>query len=192
MAMSNDVPEIGWIRKKVNVADYFISEHVIRYFLAGTVTIPEIEDAIANGTVIEIHRNPERDACSLVYGHSGETPIHVMCADSRNGCLLILYAYAPSKPTWDDPINRAKQGDPRMEEKLNTCFFCGSKIKQIIAGNFDYRLEGQLYVVKRIPAGLCVQCGEKYITAQVSKKINSLIEERKFADTEDVFVLEYD
>ena len=79
-----------------------------------------------------------------------------------------------------------------MGEILNHCFFCGGNLEQVKVGNFDYRLEGQLYVVKGIPAGLCVQCGEKYITAQASKKINALIEQGNFAKTEEVFVLEYE
>ncbi len=192
MISSNDAPGIEWIKEKAKAADYNISEHIIRYFLTKKVTIREIEDAIANGRIIEIHSHPEKGASALLLGYSGEKPIHVMCADDQHGWLLVLFAYVPARPMWKDPLNRVKKGGKRMGEKLNKCFFCGGKIKQVKVGNFDYRLEGNLYVVKDIPAGLCMQCGEKYITAQASKKINRLIEEDRFGGTEEVFVLKYE
>lgn len=79
-----------------------------------------------------------------------------------------------------------------MDDKLQKCFFCNGKIKQITVGNFDYRLEGQLYVVKNVPAGLCVQCGEKYISASSALIINDKIEAGRYAGTEKVFTLEYE
>ena len=45
--------------------------------------------------------------------------------------------------------------------------------------------------IKGIPAGLCIQCGEKYISAQTAQKINELIEQGKFCETEKVLVLDY-
>ena len=185
-------PEIDWIRKRTIESAYHISEHVIRCLMAREVTIQEIEDAIASGRIIEIHRHPKRNASSLVLGYTGKKALHIMCSEDQNDWLVILFVYLPSRPIWDDPVNRAEQGREDMGENLQHCFFCGGNIEHIKVGNFDYRLEGQLYVVKDIPAGLCVQCGEKYITAQVSKKINALIEQGKFVTTEQVFVLEYE
>ena len=189
---SNNAPDIEWIKKKIMISDYNISEHIIRYFLTKKITIQEIEDAIINGRIIEIHTHPEKGVSVLVLGYAGEKPIHVMCADDQHECLLILFAYVPSQPMWKSPVNRVKQGDTCMGKKVNKCFFCEGKIKQIKVGSFDYRLEGKLYVVKDIPAGLCVQCGEKYITAQASKKINNMIEKGAFCETEEVFVLKYE
>lgn len=192
MISTDDAPGIEWIKEKTKAADYHISEHIIRDFLTKKVTIREIEDAIANGRIIEIHRHPEKGASALLLGYAGEKPIHVMCADDQDGWLLILFAYVPARPMWKDPVNRVKEGGKGMGENLNKCFFCGGKIKQVKVGNFDYRLEGNLYVVKNIPAGLCMQCGEKYITAKASEKINRLIEEDRFGGTEEVFVLKYE
>ena len=193
MTLTKDAPEIEWIRKKIKKFQYHISEHIIRDFLSEKITIEEIEYAIENGRIIEIHRNPEQGASSLISACSGKKPVHVMCAVAdHDGWLIILFAYVPSPPMWEDPLTRAKQGDNRMGENLNKCFFCGGEIKQIKVGNFDYRLEGQLYILKRMPAGLCLQCGEKYITARAAKKINRLIKKKKFLKTEEAFVVEYE
>ena len=78
-----------------------------------------------------------------------------------------------------------------MDEKQQTCYFCGGKIKNITVGNFDYRLEGLLYVIKNVPAGLCLQCGEKYVTAETAKKINQLVDDGNYLGIEEVRVLEY-
>jgi YgiT-type zinc finger domain-containing protein len=43
----------------------------------------------------------------------------------------------------------------------------------------DYRYKGKLYVFRNVPAGVCQQCGEKYLTAKVAKKIERKVQERK-------------
>ncbi len=35
----------------------------------------------------------------------------------------------------------------------------------------DYRHKGKLYVFREVPAGVCQQCGEKYLTARTAKQI---------------------
>ncbi len=78
-----------------------------------------------------------------------------------------------------------------MSNPFSQCFFCGGQVDSITIGNFDYRLEGQLYVIKGTPAGLCLQCGEKYVTADTAKKINALIEAGDFSGTEEVRVRQF-
>jgi len=186
-----DVPKIDWIRDRVKNSHYQISEHALRFLMLGKVSVKEIEDAILNGKIIEIHRHPQRGNSSLVLGYSGKKPVHVMCADGKDDSLEVLFAYVPSSPIWDDPKNRSQSGGKPMEEKSRRCFFCGGEIKGITVGNFDYRLEGKLYVIKKVPAELCVQCGEKYISAEAAKRINELIDAGKTVKAEEVQVYEY-
>ena len=49
-----------------------------------------------------------------------------------------------------------------------------------------------MYVIKRLPATLCAQCGEKYIRADVAKNIDALISEKTFSGTETVHVVDYE
>jgi len=183
---------IGWIRDKVRTAHYQISEHVIRFLMAGKISVQEIEDAIFNGNIIEVYRNPKRGDSALVLGFSGGKPVHVKCAGEENNWLVIIFAYVPAPPIWHDPEHRSRQGGKLMDDTLKTCYFCGGKIKKITVGNFDYRLEGLLYVIKNVPAGLCLQCGEKYVTAGTAKKINQLVDAGNYPRTEEVHVLEYE
>jgi YgiT-type zinc finger domain-containing protein len=79
-----------------------------------------------------------------------------------------------------------------MENPFRKCFFRGGDVDTITVGNFDYRLEGKRYVIKDTPAGLCLQCGEKYVTADTARKINALIASGNFAGTEEVRVLAFE
>lgn len=191
MEVTKDAQIMGWIKKRVASSHYIISEHVIRFIMAEKVSIQEIEGGLLQGKIIEIHRHPVRGSSFLVLGYPDSRPVHVMCASREDGWLLIIFAYVPSPPIWEDPMHR-REGGMIMEDDSRKCFFCGGDIKDITVGNFDYRLEGQLYVVKKVPAGLCVQCGEKYITAESARKLNEKIAERKYSGTESVFVLEFD
>lgn len=190
--ITKDAPNIGWIRERTGSGQYQISEHVIRFLMAGKITMQETEDAISNGRIIEIHQNPMRGTSSLVLVYSGKKPVHVMCADGKNDWLIILFAYTPCPPIWDDPENRSNLKGKHMGDTFGKCFFCGGEIKEITVGNFDYRLEGQLYVIKNVPAGLCLQCGEKYVSADTGRKINEQIGTGNYLGTDSVYVLEYE
>ena len=191
MAIGMPAPKIAWIREKVTAGQYQISEHVIKFMMAGLLTLPDIEAAVHTGDVIEIRRNPKRNGSALVRGYSGDKPVLVLCSKGDGELLVISLAYLTIYPEWAElDCAKSDKGD-LMANPFSQCFFCGGQVDSITIGNFDYRLEGQLYVIKDTPAGLCLQCGEKYVTADTAKKINALIEAKKFAGTEEVRVMQF-
>lgn len=58
------------------------------------------------------------------------------------------------------------------------CSFCGGEVREE-AVELDYRYKGKLYIFQNVPTGVCQQCGEKYLTAQVAKKIEDRIHSKK-------------
>ncbi len=54
------------------------------------------------------------------------------------------------------------------------CSFCGGEVKEEPV-TLDYRYQGRLYIFEDVPAGVCQQCGEKYLTAEVAKEIERRI-----------------
>lgn len=56
---------------------------------------------------------------------------------------------------------------------LNTCYFCKGKVIQQQV-TIDYRWGDDLVVIKDVPAGVCQQCGEKYLTSDVYKELECL------------------
>lgn len=187
---SNDGPA-GALRDWARRGRYVLSEHVVRSIMGGGVTVPEIEAVLIGGKLLEEHRQPGRAASYLFCGIVRGKPVHVIAAAAKDW-LVATFAYVPGSPLWLDPRRRADQGNGgSMSKPLSNCFFCGGDIKSVTVGNFDYRLEGKLYVIKKVPAGLCQQCGEKYLEATVGRTLNVLIAERKFTATEEVQVIEF-
>lgn len=78
-----------------------------------------------------------------------------------------------------------------MDAKRRRCFFCGGDIKPIVVGNFDYRLDGELFVVKNVPAGLCLTCGEKYVESNVAREINTRVKRGEYSSEDKVRVVVY-
>lgn len=183
--------EMNWFAGRVRESRFRLAEHVLRFLAAGRVAMGDIETVLLSGAVLEEHRNPMRGASYLVHGVSAGKPVHLMCADGGNGWLMVLFAYVPALPIWSSPTRRNDPGGSAMDESAGKCFFCGGNMVEITMANYDYRREGQLCVVKNLPATLCQQCDEKYINADVGRKLNALIDEKKFSSSESAAVIDY-
>lgn len=184
-------PAVARYRDCVRSARYVMSEHVVRSLMSGAVSVDEIEAAVQGGVVIEAHTHARRGPAYLIAARGRGRPIHVMCADGADGWLVIAFAYVPAPPLWVTPGRRSPRGVPEMTGKFTTCYFCGGEIKHVTVGNFDYRKEGKLYVIKRVPAGLCLDCGEKYIEPDVGRRMDLMIADNEFTATEPVNVIEF-
>ena len=58
--------------------------------------------------------------------------------------------------------------------KYGDCSFCGGEVKEGRV-ELDYRYKEKLYIFQNVPAGVCQQCGKKYLTAEAAKKIEHSI-----------------
>ena len=65
--------------------------------------------------------------------------------------------------------------------KYGDCSFCGGEVKQGKV-ELDYRYQGKLFIFQNVPAGVCQQCGERYLTAKVSKEIEHRIRTKQIWD----------
>ena len=66
----------------------------------------------------------------------------------------------------------------REMHKYGDCFFCGGQVKSEKV-ELVYQHKGKLYIFQNVPAGVCQQCGEKYLTAKVAKEIESRIKTKE-------------
>ena len=73
---------------------------------------------------------------------------------------------------------------------MKECYFCKGKteIKNI---DVDFRWEGKLFVIKGVPVEVCTQCGERYYSADISKKIDELVQKGEPEQTIKVPVLNF-
>ena len=53
------------------------------------------------------------------------------------------------------------------------CSYCGGEVVEKTI-DYDYRREKRLMVISSVPAGVCVQCGEKYFKPEVLKQMDSV------------------
>lgn len=67
-------------------------------------------------------------------------------------------------------LQNEETGDLEMVHK---CYFCkGRVVREEVT--VDYRWGGTLVVIKGVPAGICQQCGERYIDSSVYKGMEKL------------------
>ncbi|MGI9066572.1 MAG: type II toxin-antitoxin system MqsA family antitoxin [Pyrinomonadaceae bacterium] len=58
------------------------------------------------------------------------------------------------------------------------CHVCGEQTQEKRI-NQDFWLKGKLIVIESVPAGVCPQCGEKVVKAEVGRQLATLIQNRK-------------
>ncbi len=78
-----------------------------------------------------------------------------------------------------------------MADAAGICFFCGGRLVEIVIGNYYYRYQGEMFIVKNLPATLCEQCGEKYIDAAAGHRLNELIDAKAFSGTQAATVIDF-
>jgi len=57
---------------------------------------------------------------------------------------------------------------------VTRCYFCRGKVRRARV-TIDYRWGKELFVIEDVPAGLCDQCGEKYMDAAVYRELETLV-----------------
>ncbi len=71
-----------------------------------------------------------------------------------------------------------EQREVKGMHKYGDCSFCGGEVKEDKV-ELDYRYQGKLFVFQNVPAGVCQQCGEKYLTAKIAKEIEHRIQTKE-------------
>jgi len=60
---------------------------------------------------------------------------------------------------------------------VKSCYNCNAHVIQRLT-TIDYRWGDSLVVIKDVPAGVCEQCGEKYLAIDVYKEVERLASSR--------------
>jgi YgiT-type zinc finger domain-containing protein len=76
---------------------------------------------------------------------------------------------------------------PETTKKI--CPLCGGKLNEGLA-NLPFIEESRVLVVKEVPAEICEECGEAYLTGKVVDKIQAIFEHQKEVKAE-VSVVHY-
>lgn len=57
---------------------------------------------------------------------------------------------------------------------VSKCYFCKGSVRKARV-TIDYRWGKELFVIEDVPAGVCDQCGEKYLDGSVYKELETLV-----------------
>ena len=99
---------IDWIKKKVQIEEYFFSKHADSERQNDSLLITEINEAIFNGIILEEYSDTGRGVSCLIVGFTDKgKPIHIVCG--KNGKrLIIITVYIPTPPKFKNPFERSK------------------------------------------------------------------------------------
>ena len=59
-------------------------------------------------------------------------------------------------------------------KNYGNCTYCGGDVLEKLE-RIDYRYHGQLFIIENVPVGICDQCGEKFFTAEMAKKLEETV-----------------
>lgn len=98
--------EIDWVKECVKYGDYYFSAHGDQERMNDNLTIPDVEEAVLSGRILENYPEDKRGESCLVVGFSNAgVPIHIVCGE-RNGKLVIITVYIPKPPKFKTPYER--------------------------------------------------------------------------------------
>ena len=77
----------------------------------------------------------------------------------------------------------------KQDTKSMKCHFCkgNTEIKNV---DVDFRWGDKLFVIRDVPVKVCSQCGERYYSAEISKKLDELVKENSSKNTKPTQILE--
>ena len=97
------------IRERVERGAYVVSFTHTEKLRRRRIRAQNIEEAIANGAIIEDYPDDPRGPSCLILGHSGERPIHAVCGRVDSDEILIITAYQPDPDEWESDWTTRKR-----------------------------------------------------------------------------------
>ncbi len=72
-----------------------------------------------------------------------------------------------------------------MKDHYGDCYYCGGEVLEREV-DLDFRWGGRLFIIERVPVGVCQQCGERFFTAAVSEELDRLVKSARIDRTVEV------
>ncbi len=97
------------LRRKVAENRFEFSKHAVDQSILRKIKIQEIQEAIANGQIIEDYPNDKYGPSFLIFGFtSAQRPIHVQCSYPSRPLIKIITVYEPSLEKWDSKFTKRR------------------------------------------------------------------------------------
>jgi hypothetical protein len=97
------------VRLKVLRGNYAISFTHSEKLRQRRIRAAEIEQAVANGKIIEDYPDDPRGPSFLLFGMAKKRPLHIVCGNLDHEEVLIVTAYEPNEEEWEDDWTTRKK-----------------------------------------------------------------------------------
>lgn len=170
------------------IAQGFIdfSENATRGLFATSISVSVVESELTHTTTLDSYHKDRRGSLYRIRLIAGVHSFWIYFQVTPSDWLHVLYItpYFDVEHTKDSDTVNSPENDAMSTNKIpcGKCFYCNSDLIDITASNYDYRKDGTLYTVKKIPARLCNGCGEKFFTYKTLKELEALISSIEPAD----------
>ena len=101
--------DLAKVRQKVLRGDYAVSFTHTEKLRQRQIRAGEIEQAIANGKIIEDYPEDPRGPSFLLFGMVKRRPLHIVCGNLDDDEVLIVTAYEPNEEEWEDDWTTRKK-----------------------------------------------------------------------------------
>ncbi len=62
---------------------------------------------------------------------------------------------------------------------METCYFCKTGVLEDKQVTVDFRWGDKLFIIENVPAKVCNECGERYYSANISRKMEEIATQQK-------------
>lgn len=96
------------IRAGIQAGEFRITQHAQQEMVEENITLAELVEAIATGTILEDYPQHRRGPCCLLSGETARrSPLHVVCT-TELPVVIAITAYEPRPPKWVTPFRRGE------------------------------------------------------------------------------------
>ena len=95
------------LQARIARGEFELSRHAEARLSERSLTIADLQEAVATGAVIEDYPAAHYFPCCLIFGiTSGGRPVHVVCTYPARPLVKIITAYEPDATEWQDNYRR--------------------------------------------------------------------------------------
>ena len=142
------------------------SNHCLSRIIERDISIEFIETAIKTGKIINEYPNDKPYPSFLILAFVNKKPIHVLMAYYRKICIVIT-AYWPNETQWENDF----------KTKIMDCVICKTGTTQKGKVTVTMDIKGTVVVIRDVPAKVCKNCGNYYLSSETSKLIMARVQQ---------------
>ncbi len=155
------------IRRNVASDKFEFSKHAVDQSIMHQIQVNEIEEAIANGQLIEDYSNNKYNSSYLICGFTqSQRPIHIKCSYPNRPLIKIIAIYEPDPERWSENFSIRKSVAIMSNDQE---FLVEDRV------TYTLQLNGKFYLFENVPARVNDDTGEYFFSPSTLLHLQHLI-----------------